>query len=180
MLNFILDYLICIFWTIKIGQLLHNFIPVNRKDMQLIKNYALPSVALRGALATSYLWEVADRLGFFGAHGQPHVGWGDWQHFMDYARQVMNFLPSGIIPTLAVTATIGEAGVGLLLLAGLFTRTAASLSCLLSLAFALAMAISGGIESPVGYSVFTVSAASLLLATLPDYKWSIDSIINKN
>jgi uncharacterized membrane protein YphA (DoxX/SURF4 family) len=148
--------------------------------MQLIKNYSIPSIALRAALATSYLWEVADRLGFFGANGKPHVGWGDWQHFLTYARQVMSFLPGGIIPTLAVLATIGEAGIGLLLLAGLFTRTAAALSCLLSLAFALAMAISFGFDSPVGYSVFTVSAASLLLATLPDYKWSIDSLINKN
>lgn len=148
--------------------------------MQLIKNYSFPSIALRATLATSYLWEVADRLGFFGAHGQPHVGWGDWQHFMTYARQVMNFLPGTIIPTLAVVATIGEAAIGLLLMAGLFTRIAASLSCLLSLVFALSMAISGGIESPIGYSVFTVSAASLLLATLPGYKWSIDSLLNKN
>ncbi|MCS3735712.1 DoxX family membrane protein [Mucilaginibacter dorajii] len=148
--------------------------------MQLIKNYSFPSVALRLALATSYLWEVADRLGFLGAHGQPHVGWGDWQHFLDYARQVMAFLPAGVIPTLAVLATIGEAAIGLLLLTGLFTRIAASLSCLLSLAFALSMAIAFGFDSPVGYSVFTVSAASLLLATLPEYKWSIDSLINKN
>lgn len=147
--------------------------------MQLIKNYSFPSIALRGTLATSYLWEVADRLGFFGAHGQPHVGWGDWQHFMTYARQVMNFLPEATIPTLAVIATVGEATIGILLLVGLFTRIAASLSCLLSLAFALSMAISGGLESPIGYSVFTVSAASLLLATLPDYKWSIDSLYTK-
>jgi uncharacterized membrane protein YphA (DoxX/SURF4 family) len=147
--------------------------------MQIIKNYIFPSIALRVALATSYLWEVADRLGFFGANGQPHVGWGDWSHFMTYARQVMSFLPGAAIPTLAVAATIGEASIGLLLLAGLFTRVAAMLSCMLSLAFALSMAISGGIESPIGYSVFTVSAASLLLASLPEYKWSIDSVLNK-
>jgi len=146
--------------------------------MQYLKNNQFPSIALRVALATGYLWEVADRLGILGANGQPHVGWGDWQHFMAYARQVMRFLPDAIIPALAVTATLGEALIGLLLLAGLFTRAAALSSCLLSLAFALAMAISFGFESPVGYSVFTVSAASLLLATLPDYKWSIDWILH--
>jgi putative oxidoreductase len=36
------------------------------------------------------------------------------------------------------------------------------------------MAISFGIESPLGYSVFTLSAASLLLATLPEYSYSFD------
>jgi len=43
---------------------------------------------------------------------------------------------------------------------------------------AIAMAISFGIESPLGYSVFTLSAASILLATLPSYAWSIDSLLS--
>ncbi|HEY8929282.1 MAG TPA: DoxX family protein [Mucilaginibacter sp.] len=147
--------------------------------MQLIKNYSLPSLLLRLAIAVSYLWEVADRLGIIGKHGQPHVGWGDWQHFMDYARQTMVFFPHSWVPTFAVLATLGEGGFGILLLIGLFTRLAALGSFLLSLAFAISMAISFGIESPLGYSVFTLSTASLLLASLPEYKWSIDSIIKK-
>lgn len=148
--------------------------------MQFIKNYTLPSVALRASLAGSYLWEVADRLGILGAHGQPHVGWGDWTHFIAYARQTMAFLPPSWVPFFATLATIGEAGFGLMLLVGLFTRVAAVGSFLLALAFAVSMTISFGIESPLGYSVFSVCSASLLLATLPEYKWSIDSIINKN
>jgi len=36
------------------------------------------------------------------------------------------------------------------------------------------------IDLDLGSAVFTVSAASLLLASLPDYKWSIDSLLNKN
>lgn len=147
--------------------------------MQLIKNYTLPSLALRVSLACSYLWEVADRLGILGAHGQPHVGWGDWSHFVDYARQTMAFLSPSWVPFFAALATIGEAGFGLMLLAGLFTRVAAAGSFLLALTFGISMAISFGIESPLGYSVFTVCSASLLLATLPEYKWSMDSIINK-
>jgi uncharacterized membrane protein YphA (DoxX/SURF4 family) len=148
--------------------------------MQLIKNFTIPSIALRASLGCSYVWEVADRLGILGAHGQPHVGWGDWSHFVDYARQTMAFLPPSWVPFFATLATIGEAGFGLMLLAGLFTRVAAVGSFLLALAFAISMTISFGIDSPLGYSVFTVASASLLLATLPNYKWSIDSIINKN
>jgi hypothetical protein len=46
---------------------------------------------------------------------------------------------------------------------------------MLSLCFAVAMALSFGIDSPFGYSVFTLSAASFLLAGLPYYPWSVDS-----
>lgn len=139
-------------------------------------NIKLVSVYLRIAIGSAYLWEVADRTGLLGANGQPHVGWGDWAHFLDYAQKVMTFLPNGVVPALAVLATIGEAVFGALLLMGLFTRFAAIGSGILSLLFALAMAISFGIESPLGYSVFTLSAASFLLSTLEDYPWSIDAL----
>lgn len=147
--------------------------------MQIVKNFGLSSLLLRWALALGYLWEVADRLGILGAHGQPHVGWGDWAHFIAYACQIMTFVPNALIPVFAVIATIGEATFGLLLLIGLFTRIGAIGSAVLSSLFTISMAISGGIESPIGYSVFTVCAASLLLATLPEYKWSIDSLLLK-
>ena len=146
--------------------------------MQLIQNFKLPSLYLRIAIGSAYLWEVADRLGLLGAHGRPHVGWGDWQHFMDYARQVMSFLPTSMIPTFATIATISEGVFGFLILIGLFTRLAAIGSGVLGFCFAVAMAISFGIESPLGYSVFTLSAASILLATLPSYAWSIDSLLS--
>ena len=147
--------------------------------MQSAKNYVTPVLILRVALSLSYLWEVADRLGFLGAHGQPHVGWGDWVHFIKYTRQTLVFVPAAWVPICAVMATICEAVLGILLLTGLFTRLAAAGSAVLSFLFALAMAISFGIESPIGYSVFTVSAASLLLAVQPDFKWSIDSLLQK-
>lgn len=139
-------------------------------------NPKLPSLYLRIAIGSAYLWEVADRLGILGANGKPHVGWGDWAHFITYARTVMSFLPAGVIPFFATLATIGEGVFGALILVGLFTRLAAIGSGILSLCFAIAMAISFGIDSPLGYSVFTLSAASFLLATLPDYKWSIDAL----
>jgi len=139
----------------------------------------LPSLYLRVAIGSAYLWEVADRLGVLGRNGQPHVGWGDWGHFIAYSRQVMNFLPTGLVPALATLATIGEALFGALIVVGLFTRMAAIGSAILSFCFAIAMAISFGIESPLGYSVFTLSAASLLLAAMPEYAWSIDSQLSK-
>lgn len=148
--------------------------------MQIVQNYKLPSLYLRIAIGSAYLWEVADRLGILGANGKPHVSWGDWAHFLGYATQVMSFLPSSLIPLFAVLASIGEAIFGLLILLGLFTRQAAIGSGALGFCFAMAMAISFGIESPLGYSVFTLSAGSFLLATLPNYAWSIDSwLMNK-
>ncbi|HEY4936167.1 MAG TPA: TQO small subunit DoxD [Puia sp.] len=145
-----------------------------------IRNYFnLPSLFLRLALGIPYLWFVADRLGFLGAHGSPHVGWGDWPHFLQYASQVLSFLPSRVIPYFAILATLGEFTFGFLLVFGCFTRMAAIGSGLLSLLFAISMAISFGIESPLGYSVFTVSAASFLLATIPSYRWSIDEWLLK-
>lgn len=134
------------------------------------------SLYLRIAIGVAYLWEVADRLGFLGAHGKPHVGWGDWSHFVAYAGDVMRFMPASVVPVLAFLATIGEGLFGLLLLLGLFTRFAAIGSGILSFCFAVAMAISFGIDSPLGYSVFTLSAASFLLATLPEYAFSVDAL----
>lgn len=148
--------------------------------MKLIQNTKFVQLYLRVAIGTAYLWEVADRLGILGAHGQPHVGWGDWSHFIAYAHQTMSFLPSSIVPAFAIIATIGEGFFGAAVLTGLYTRLAAIGSAVLSFCFALAMAISFGIESPLGYSVFTLSAASLLLATLPGYAYSLDNWLTRN
>lgn len=147
--------------------------------MEIHRFSKIASLYLRLAIGTAYLWEVADRLGFFGTHGQPHVGWGDWQHFIAYAKQVMSFLPASWVPFLGTLATIGEATFGLLLILGLFTRLAAIGSGILSFCFAIAMTISFGIDSPIGYSVFTLSAASLLLACLPQYAYSLDAWLIK-
>ncbi|MES2064668.1 MAG: DoxX family protein [Bacteroidota bacterium] len=147
--------------------------------MQQSTNYHLPAIYLRAALGLSYIWLVADRLGWLGAPGQPHISWGDWAHFMVLSRDTMSFLPDALVNPLAILASLGEGVFGILLLVGLFTRWAAIGSGLLTLAFAISMTISLGIDAPIGYSVFTVSAASFLLATLPTYKWSIDALISK-
>jgi putative oxidoreductase len=148
--------------------------------MQSHPLFKLYSVYLRLAISMAYLWAVADRLGMLGAPGQPHVNWGDWGHFIGYSYKIMAFLPAGIVPALALLATIGEGVFALLLLLGLFTRIAAIGSGLLSLCFALSMTISFGIGSPLSYSVFTLSATSFLLSTLPYYAYSIDLLRAKN
>jgi uncharacterized membrane protein YphA (DoxX/SURF4 family) len=117
-----------------------------------------------------------DRLGVWGAPGSKNISWGDWQHFMEYAGQVMGFLPSPLISLLAVVATITEIVFGLLLLIGKWTKISAIASGLLTFLFAVSMAISFGIVSPLSYSVFTVSAASFLLSTVGHYKWSFDEM----
>jgi uncharacterized membrane protein YphA (DoxX/SURF4 family) len=89
----------------------------------------------------------------------------------------MNFLPYTLAEMLAVVATIVEITGGFLLLMGLFTRWAAYACSILTFCFAVAMAISGGITSPIDYSVFSVSAACWLLAIQPSYRWSIDAIM---
>jgi len=120
---------------------------------------------LRLALGTGFLLLGLDRLGAWGPNGKPWVSWGDWKHFSAYAHEVMSFLPGQLAEILAIIATIAEIAFGLLLLIGLFTRWAAIGAAILTAAFAIAMAISSGITSPINYSVFTVSAASLLLST---------------
>ena len=131
---------------------------------------------LRIALALAYLKLGLDRLGFWGPNGRRFVSWGDWKHFMQYANEVMGFLPASLIEIFAVGATVAEIVFGILLLVGKWTRFACIGSGSMTFLFAVSMAVSNGIQDPIGYSVFTVSAASFLLATIPGYKWSIDNI----
>ena len=140
--------------------------------MQKISPYI--QLYLRIALGAGYLTLGLDRLGVWGKYGQPGISWGDWKHFMIYASDVMRFLPYSVAAIFAVIATIAEITFGALLLIGKWTRIAAIGSGFLTLFFGISMAISHGITDPIGYSVFTVSAASFLLATVDRYRWGID------
>jgi putative oxidoreductase len=139
------------------------------------KRSAIIQLYLRLALGIDFLVLGLDRLGVWGPYGSPNVSWGDWAHFSAYAHQVMPFLPGGLAEAMAVLATIGELLFGALLVIGWFTRWAAIGSGLLTLCFALSMIAAFGITSPINYSVFPVSAGSLLLTTLPAYPWSVDA-----
>ncbi len=138
---------------------------------------SLAQLYLRIALGAGFFIIGLDRLGAWGPYGKPWVSWGDWKHFSAYAHELMHFLPYSLAEGLAIVATFVEVVSGPLLIAGLLTRWVALACSLLTLCFAAAMAITNGIVSPLNYSVFTVSAASLLLAAQGYYRWSVDALI---
>ncbi|PSL44727.1 putative membrane protein YphA (DoxX/SURF4 family) [Chitinophaga niastensis] len=139
----------------------------------------LPQLFLRLALGAGFLGAGLDRFGVWGPAGAPGISWGDWQHFMEYAYKLMSFLPYGVAEFFAAIASGAEVSFGLLLIAGLWTRWAAMGSGLLTFIFAMAMARAFGIQSPLNYSVFTASAGSFLLSSLPAYRWSLDNMLKK-
>ena len=73
-------------------------------------------------------------------------------------------MPASTIPFLAWAATAAEFSLGVLLILGIWPRWVALASALLLVLFGTAMAISFGIKSPLDYSVFSASAAAVLLA----------------
>lgn len=121
----------------------------------------LPMLCLRMALAASFLSGIADR---FGLYTGRNVGYGNFTGFVEYTAKVNSFIPASTIPFLAWAATILELSFGLALVFGLWIRWAALGSSVLLLLFAIAMAISFGIKSPLDYSVFSASAGALVLA----------------
>lgn len=133
----------------------------------------ISSLLLRVALASGFLSAVASRLGLWGNRSSG------WHNFLNYTAQVNSFLPKHFIPVIAVTSTLLETGLGILLLIGLKTRYTAFGAALLTLQFSLAMTYSFGIKEPLDYSVFVFSAGAFVLATMPDYKWSIDRLLNQ-
>jgi len=117
----------------------------------------------RLALGFAFLSAVADRFGLWGANGKQGVAWGDFQHFIQYAGMVNSFLPGRVIPFVAWAATICETAFGVGLILGIYKRYVAIGSAVLLSLFALAMSISFGVKAPLDYSVFSASAAALLL-----------------
>ncbi|GAA4204790.1 hypothetical protein GCM10022289_23300 [Pedobacter jeongneungensis] len=131
---------------------------------------------LRLALGIGFILPVMDRFGWLGAPGSPTVGWGSWSIFVDYTNSLMPYLSRALANVMGIIATAGELIFGILLIIGYKIKLAAIGSFLLTLAFALSMFIFANYRAPFNYSVFVVSASSLVLATLPGYKWSVDGI----
>src|SRR5215472_636113 len=126
-----------------------------------MKRFSPPiQLFLRLAIGVGYLVPALDRLGIMGKPGGKNISWGDWSHFLDYAKEVMSFLPTSLVNIFAVLATTCELSFGILIIIGQWTRFAAIGSGILSFLFGSSMAISFGIVSPLSYSVFTLSAAS--------------------
>lgn len=114
----------------------------------------------RLALGSAFLSAVASRFGLWnGSLDRAH-----FQRFLKYAAEVNSFLPAASIPFLAWSATITETVLGIALIAGIRLRLTAFCASVLLALFGTAMAISFGPQSPLDYSVFSASAAALLLA----------------
>ena len=114
----------------------------------------------RIALGAAFLSGIADRFGLWG----KTIGYGDFAHFVKYTAEVNSFMPAFTIPSLAWAATVAELVLGIALISGVWLRWVALGSALLLLLFGTAMAISFGLKSPLDYSVFSASAAAVLLA----------------
>jgi uncharacterized membrane protein YphA (DoxX/SURF4 family) len=132
------------------------------------------ALLLRLAYGLTLLMPVADRLGWLGVPGEKNINWGNWDNFVGYTHTLNPYASDGLAQGLAVLVTLLEAGFGLLLIIGLFTRWAALGAGLLTGAFALSMAIVLGFKAPFNFSVWVDAAAGLLLATLPAYAYSLD------
>jgi uncharacterized membrane protein YphA (DoxX/SURF4 family) len=115
----------------------------------------------RAALGIGFLSGIADRFGLWRGR---NVGYGNFDGFIRYTAKVNSFMPASTIPFLAWAATVAEFVLGVLLVVGVWPRWTALASALLLVLFGVAMAISFGLKSPLDYSVFSASAAAILLA----------------
>lgn len=117
----------------------------------------------RIALGAAFLSAVASRFGLW----DGNIGLDRFASFTQYTAEVNAFMPAATIPFLAWTATAAELTLGVALIAGLRLRRVALGAAVLLALFGTAMAISFGIKEPLDYSVFSASAAALLLAVYP-------------
>jgi putative oxidoreductase len=151
-----------------------------QKTMFMDYSFKIPQLLLRIALGVGFLVTVSDRLGFLGPVGTNNIEWGNWENFIKYTATLMPFLDTPVVNVMGGIATVAEATIGILLIIGFKTKYAALASCVLTLIFALAMTTFLGIKAPINFAVPITCTASLLLSTIPVYRWSIDSLKVKN
>jgi putative oxidoreductase len=120
----------------------------------------------RLALGAAFLSGIASRFGLYG----KNVGYGNFANFVEYTAEVNSFMPAFSIPFLAWSATGAESVLGIALILGVWPRSVALASAVLLALFGIAMAVSFGIKSPLDYSVFSASAAAVLLALYENRK----------
>lgn len=126
----------------------------------------IAAIALRVALALSFLSAVADRFGLWGPPGTPNVAWGTFDSFIEYTGLLLFFLPAATIPYIGWVATFSEVVLAIGLLSGFYVRWFALASALLLLTFALSMTLAIGLEPAFSYSVWSASASAFLLASI--------------
>lgn len=117
-------------------------------------------VYARIAVGAAFLSAVASRFGLW----DRTLDLKHFANFIAYTAEVNSFLPKAVIPSVAAIATVCEISLGILLILGLWSRWVSLASAILLAMFGTAMAISFGLKSPMDYSVFSASGASVLLA----------------
>lgn len=133
----------------------------------------------RFALGIGFLLPVADRLGFLGPAGQNSVSWGSWDNFVVYTNTLMPYLSRSLAGVMGFLATVTEVCIAIMFIIGFKIRTAAYASFALTFIFALCMTLFLGVKAPFSYSVWADSAASLMLASIATYRWSIDFLYDE-
>ena len=142
--------------------------------MERIRGFS--SLFLRLALGVSFFSAVADRFGLWGMFGQPNVSWGNFPRFVAYTGKLNWFLPETLIPAVAIIATFAEALLGVCLVIGWQTRTAALLSGILLILFGITMTMALGVKEPLNYSVFSAAGGAFLLATCTEFPFGLDRL----
>ena len=152
---------------------------MNTMTMKDSKFAGYATLLLRMGLGVGFLSAVADRLGLWGAFGQPNVEWGNFSRFLEYTHTLNWYLPAGMILPLGIIATGAEILFGLLLIIGWRTRTASLLSGLLLLTFGVSMTLALGIKAPLNFAVLTGIGGALLLASRESFPFSVDELLSR-
>lgn len=139
----------------------------------MIELRQIAKLFLRLTVAISMLSAVADR---FGLWAKELCMWGNMDKFIAYTQTLIPYIPANYVVYLAWTATVLEVLLPICLLLGLKLRWTASLSGLMILTFALAMATSLGIKAPIDYSAFTASAAAFGILACGNGFWEMDNL----
>ena len=140
----------------------------------MIELRQIAKLFLRLTVAASMLSSVADR---FGIWAKELCMWGDMDKFVAYTQSLIPYITANAVPVLAWTATVLEVLLPLCLLVGLKLKWTASLSGLMILVFAIAMATSVGIKAPLNYSAFTASAAAFGILACGKGIWEVDNLM---
>ena len=114
----------------------------------------------RVAVAAAFLSAVAGRFGLWSGR----LNWANFDRFIQRTAELNPFVPAPIMPYVAWAATIVETTLAVSLLVGFRLRWTALGSAIILAWFGTAMALTAGLKSPLDYSVFSGSAASLLIA----------------
>lgn len=128
---------------------------------------AVATILARLALGLGFLSAVADRFGLWGGAGTGAVAWGGYDAYLAYVHDLAPYLSGGLVDVVGGAATAIEAALGVTLLLGAGTRLSAWTSSAVLLGFALSMFFFSDFEAPFNSSVFSATAAALLLALAP-------------